>query len=200
MITKQELYRQFVHALLGIVIVIGYYFDIITPLVLFLLLIIAGITSILIRRIKIPVISWFIEKLEREDVKKDFPGKGMFFFFLGTLLCVKLFSKDIALASIMILALGDSVSHIVGVQFGRLRNIFNIKGKKLLEGTIAGIIAGFVGALIFVPLTEALIGSLTAMIMEVIDIYLNDKQIDDNLIVPLVAGTAIYLARIYLFI
>ncbi len=40
-------------------------------------------------------------------------------------------------------------------------------------------------------------GAAAAMIAEVIEIDLNKNQLDDNLIVPLVAGTAIYLVRVY---
>lgn len=110
---------------------------------------------------------------------------------------MQLFDKDIALAAIMILALGDSISHIVGERFGHIRNIFNGNSKKLFEGTLAGTAAGTLGALLFVPFPEALVGSFAAMIAEVIEIDLNSKPLDDNLIVPLVAGTVIMIMRKY---
>jgi len=117
----------------------------------------------------------------------------MIFFFVGVLLAIQLFDQNIALAAIMVLALGDSVSHIIGAQFGKLRNIFNIKSKKLFEGTVAGTIAGFIGAASFVPIPEAFLGSFAAMIAEVIQIDLNETTLDDNMIVPLVAGTVMLL-------
>ena len=95
-------------------------------------------------------------------------------------------------------SLGDSISHIVGGKYGRLRNLFNGKSKKLYEGTIAGTLAGFLGALIFIPATEAFLASFTAMVAEVIKIDFNDHTLDDNLVVPLVAGTVIFLLRTYL--
>lgn len=129
---------------------------------------------------------------------KKFPGKGVIFFFVGVLLSLQLFEKDIALASIMVLSLGDSVSHLIGKSFGRIKNIFNGDGKKLLEGTLAGTLAGFFGALVFVPFPEAFLGAFGAMIVEVVKIDFNDLTLDDNLVVPLVAGTIMFLLRTYL--
>ena len=98
----------------------------------------------------------------------------------------------------MVLALGDSVSHLVGQGFGKIRNIFNSNGTKLLEGTLFGTLAGFLGAFIFVPLPEAFLGSAGAMIAEVIKIDFNDHTLDDNIVVPLVAGTIMLLISRFL--
>jgi dolichol kinase len=76
--------------------------------------------------------------------------------------------------------------------------MFNGKSRKLFEGTIAGTAAGIVGAVVFVPLSAAVVGSFLAMVAEVVEFDLNGKPLDDNLIVPLVAGTTMYLMRIYL--
>jgi dolichol kinase len=199
MLTKQEIGRQIVHAFSGILAVTLIYYDILSPLAIFLLIIVGILVSMLSKRIKLPFFSQFLDIFEREEERKKFPGKGMIFFFIGILLVVQLFSEDIALAAIMILALGDSVSHLVGERFGQIKNIFNGKSKKLLEGTLAGTMTGFLGALIFVPLPEAFLGSLGAMIAEVIKIDFNDHTLDDNLVVPLVAGTIMFLLRTYLW-
>jgi dolichol kinase len=122
----------------------------------------------------------------------------MIFFFAGVLLVIKLFPKDIALASIMVLTFGDSISHLVGERFGRIKNIFNGRSRKLFEGTIAGTLAGFFAAVFFVPVPEAFLGSAVAMIAEVIQIDLNHYPLDDNLFVPLAAGTVMFLVRIYI--
>jgi dolichol kinase len=165
---------------------------------LFLGIVIGGLASLLSKRIKLPGFNWFLLHLEREDMRNTFPGRGLIFYFVGVLLCIELFPKDIALASIMILALGDSFSHIIGETLGQIKNIFNGHSRKLFEGTLAGFIFGFFGALLFVPYPEAFIASFAAMVAEVIDIDLNGKHLDDNLIVPLVAGTVMVLMRTYL--
>jgi len=109
----------------------------------------------------------------------------------------QLFEKDIALASIMILAFGDSISHLYGEKFGRIRNAISGDPRKLLEGTFAGTVAGALAAALFVPFPEAFLGSLAAMLLEVVKIDFNDLTLDDNLIVPLVAGTIMVLIRRY---
>ena len=193
---KGEIIRQVIHILVGLGIAGLYWLDIISPFAVFLGVVIGGLVSLISKRVKLPVFSWFLARYERNGEK--FPGRGMVFFFVGVLLVMKLFTKDIALAAIMILALGDSVSHLWGGCFGKLRNIFNLKGRKWFEGTIIGMVAGFAGAALFVGLIEAFLASFAAMAFEVIDIDLNGRHLDDNLIVPLVAGTVIFLLRRYL--
>jgi phytol kinase len=196
MLSKFELRRQLMHIFVGVLAVILLYFDILRAWSIFLLIIVGILASLLSKRIRVPFFSYFLELFERKD-DKNFPGKGMIFLFIGILLVLKLFDKDIALAAIMVLALGDSISHIFGAQFGKIKNLFNGDGKKLLEGTLAGTVMGFLGAVIFVPVPEAFMGSLVAMIAEVVKFDLNDATLDDNLIVPLVAGTVMFLVRMY---
>ncbi|MBS3116773.1 hypothetical protein J4421_04220 [Candidatus Woesearchaeota archaeon] len=200
MLTKQETGRQLLHVGIGLLTGLFIYLDILTPLALFLLIIVGLLASLLSKRIRLPLFSFFLDHFEREEQKKAFPGKGVIFFFIGVLFAMKLFSKDIALAAIMILTLGDSVSHLVGERFGQIKNIFNGDGKKLLEGTLAGTMAGFLGAVLFVPAPEALLGSFSAMLVEVVKIDLNENTVDDNLVVPLVAGAVIFLLRKYSFL
>ena len=126
-------------------------------------------------------------------MRTRFPGRGTLFFVIGSLLVIQLFELKIALAAIMVLTLGDSVSHLFGAQFGQIKNIFNGKSRKLLEGTLAGTVAGFFGAMLFVPIPEAFLGSLGAMIAEVVQIDFNEKTLDDNMVVPLVAGTVMLI-------
>jgi len=198
MLSYKELQRQLMHILVGLITVLLIKIEILTPLAIFLIIIIGILTSFISKRINLPIISTFLNYFEREEIKNKFPGKGVIFFFIGVLLVLQLFEQDIALASIMILTLGDSVSHIIGSKYGKLKNLFNKKGKKLYEGTIAGILAGFLGAILFVPVSEAFLASFTAMVAEVIKIDFNDQTLDDNLVVPLIAGTTIFLIRTYL--
>jgi len=193
MLSLLELKRQLMHILVGLVTVALIYYDILSPFSLLLLIITGIMLSFLCKRVQIPIISTFLDHVEREEQRRKFPGKGTIFFFIGVLLSLQLFERDIACASIMILTLGDSISHMFGAQFGKIKNIFNGKSQKLLEGTLAGTLAGFFGALFFVPIPEAFLGSLGAMIAEVIKIDFNDTTLDDNLVVPLIAGTVMVL-------
>ena len=56
-------------------------------------------------------------------------------------------------------------------------------------------IAGFIGAIIFVPWPEALAAEFFAMLVEGIEIKIGADEIDDNLIIPLVAAIAISAVR-----
>jgi len=198
MLTKQEFYRQIVHLMVGVGTAILIYYDILSSLALFLLIVVGVLASLISKRKPLLGFSFFLHHLERKEQQKTFPGRGLIFYFVGVLLVVKLFPKDIALASIMVLAFGDSISHIVGERFGQIKNIFNGKSKKLFEGTLAGALVGFLAAAIFVPFTQAFLGSFAAMIAEVIEIDFNQQPLDDNVVVPLVAGTVMYLVGAYL--
>lgn len=197
MLTIQEICRQFLHILIGISALLLIHYRLLSSLSLLLLIIIGIMASFLSKRIWLPGFSFFLRHLEREEVKKTFPGKGLIFFFIGILLSIRLFEPDIASASILILTFGDSVSHVVGSGLGQLKNIFNGNSRKLFEGTLAGIIAGFCGAIFFVSPTEAFLACFAAMAAEVIQIDFNKYTLDDNVVVPLVAGTVISLLRLY---
>ncbi|MBI2124510.1 hypothetical protein HYT92_01840 [Candidatus Pacearchaeota archaeon] len=93
----------------------------------------------------------------------------------------------------MILALGDSISHLYGLNYGRIR--YPLSKTKFLEGTIAGFAAGFLGALIFLPWHQAFLASFAAMIVEAIEIKVGANQVDDNLVVPVVAGAVAWAFR-----
>lgn len=193
-----ELRRQIFHILFGLVVVYLIYFGIFTERIMFLIIIVGFLLSLISKYIRLPLVGWFLDNFERQENMKLFPGSGMLFFMIGALLSLKLFGENIALASIMILTVGDSVSHIIGSEFGATKNPLSNSGRKLLEGTLAGILVGFVAALVFVRPLEALLASIGAMIAEVVELDLNKRPVNDNIVVPVAAGTIIFLARKYL--
>lgn len=196
-IMKLEIRRQTFHLVMGLLVVAGVYYNILDSVKIFVLLIAGIVLSLLCKKYELPIIYPLMRFFGRDEEIRKFPGKGAIFFFVGVLLAIKLFPKDVALAAIMILALGDSIGHIVGRKFGKTKSPFT-SGDKLLEGTIIGFAVGFLGAMIFVSPWEALLAALFAMIAESIEFDLNKAPVDDNIIVPLVAGTVVYLMRLYL--
>jgi len=185
MFTKLEIKRQLVHILLGITLVILLNFNLINSTVIFVIFIIGLALSLSSRKLHIPIIYGFLKIFDRKEDLESFPGKGAIFYFLGAFLVVFIFPKNIALASIMILALGDSVSRLVG-PYGYLKHPFH--NEKFFEGVIVGSIFGFLGALIFVSWILALAGSLISMLLEGIDLRIKGFKIDDNLLIPLIAS------------
>ena len=193
-INEFELNRQLFHILLGMVIVALLVYDFIDKNKILVIIIIGLILSYLSKKTKIPIIYQLLQKFERREDIAKFPGKGIIFYFIGIYIALSLFPKDIAMASILVLALGDSISHLYGLHYGKIKHPFS--RTKFLEGTIAGFIFGFIGAFVFLPWWEAVLASLAAMIVEAIEMKIGTQQVDDNLIVPLVAGAAVWMVRL----
>lgn len=156
---------------------------------LFFALIIGIALSLLSLKVKLPIIHYMLLRFEKPQYLNKFPGKGALFFVAGCLLVLKLFSAnlEIVFASIAILTFGDSVSHLVGL--GAKKRI----AKRDIAGTIAGIIAAFIAASFFVKPLLALTAALTAMVAENISVRVGLEEVDDNVIIPLIAGTVIFL-------
>jgi len=190
-IDSLELKRKILHMLVGISALLLLIYNIITPLIIFIVLIAGIFVSLLSLKIRIPLISWFLDNFERDKDKNRLPGKGVIFAFIGVLLVLQLFEKNIALASLAILTFSDSISLLIGKYFGKTKSILN--KNKNIEGTIAGILIGPIFACFFVPFYLAFAGSLTAGISELLTIKIGNIKIDDNLIIPLAAGTIIFL-------
>jgi len=185
MLIKLELKRQLIHILLGLFLVFFLKINLINATTILFIFIVGLTLSFFSRRFHIPLVYDFLKIFERKADLEKFPGKGAVSYVFGAYIAVLIFPKDIAMASIMILALGDSVSRLVG-PYGYLKHPFT--NVKFFEGAIAGAIAGFLGALYFVPWLQALIASIVAMLIEGIDLKIKGFKIDDNLLIPIVAG------------
>ena len=187
---KFELRREIFHLLVGISIIIGVIYIPYAQFIGFGILIIGAFLSFLSTQYQIPLISKSLCLFERE-CNKNFPGKGVLFFFIGSLISLQIFEKNVALASILILTFADPVSHFIGSNFGKYKTELN--KKKNLEGTFSGIIIGTLFASFFISPLVAFFGSFFAMILELAGIAMGNTQIDDNLIIPLVAGTVMHI-------
>ena len=193
---KLELRRQIFHLVFGVTIVMLLKFMLIDEIVIALVLILGFAVSQLSKTFKIPIIYQFLLLFERKEEIKKFPGKGVLFYLVGILIVLIIpFSMEIALASILILAFGDSVSHVFGIHFGKTRTIFS--DRKFLEGSFAGFIAAFIGAKLFLPWHEAFAASFVAMVAENIGIRFGATQIDDNMFIPLIAATTVWIVRFF---
>jgi dolichol kinase len=183
-----ELRRQAAHLLIGISIVFLLKLQLLNTHLLFMITIIGGVFVLIARKVRIPVIHTLLEYFERPHHMARFPGRGSFFLILGAALTMLIFDRDIALAAIMIMAVGDSVTNIVGRYFGKIHNPLN--AKKKLEGTGVAIIFATLAAFYFVPLWPAFVASAISMTIESIDLGWKrfEVEIDDNVVIPLVAG------------
>ncbi len=197
-----EITRQIMHIILGLVIIciillLGRDLSLIVLFIIFCMSILLSILIIFFRPIsRYPVIRFFLSHISRDYDRKKFPAKGLIFFLAGCVLVLKLFSLDIALASIIILTFGDSVSTLTGL-FGKARYNTRLFGRfKTIYGTLLGIIVSFLVVLIVIDIVYALIAAVFGMVAEAISIKLGEEEADDNLIIPVVAGTAVFLAKL----
>jgi len=194
MASKFEFRRGLFHIICGIIIILLLKFEFLTKWLLLVLTIGLLMISLISRRYRIPVIYWFLQQFDREEDIKKFPAKGAFFYITGVTIVVFLFPQDIALASIAILAIADPVSRFIGVHFGKVKH--PLDSAKFIEGAIAGIITGFLAAVIFVRPAEAFFAALFAMIAEGIEIKYGMHRVDDNIVIPIAAAVVIKLTRI----
>ena len=190
-----EVKRKIAHILLGVLIVLMLFFDIINKIHIFFLTILIIILSFLNKKHKIPIVYRLMHTLERDENVGKFPGKGLIFYFIGVFLVLSFFPLDIAIPAILILAFADSVGHLFGIKYGKKKHPY--VSTKFVEGWIAGFIAGFIAAFVFVPWPEALAASFFAMLVEGIEIKIGAEEIDDNLLIPLVAASAIWAVRFF---
>jgi len=189
-IEELELRRKIMHILVGIGSLLLLIYGIITPFVAFIILVIGIFVSLFSLRIKIPIISQALDKFERDADRKKLPGRGVIFAVAGSLLALQLFPLEIAYASIIILTFADPISYLVG-RLGKTKSF--IDKRKNIEGNIAGFLISSLLALFFVHPILAISGALVAMLFESLIIEIQKIELDDNLIMPLAAGTTMLL-------
>jgi len=183
---KTELRRQFVHGLgsLGAVILAFLGRDL---MVAFILLAVACITIMASHRGRIESSFWklferFVKSHERQN---EGPFMGAITFCIGALLAVVLFSQQVAMLAIIILAVGDSVSTLIGKLYGRHKLPYN-KGKSW-EGSTAFLISTLI---IFMFALDPIKAVEMALLMTVVESL---PKLNDNITIPVAVGFALML-------
>ncbi|HBB03052.1 MAG: phosphatidate cytidylyltransferase [Candidatus Peregrinibacteria bacterium GW2011_GWF2_38_29] len=147
--------------------------------------------SLFLKYVKIPIFHAFHCMFDRECDIKKFPGRGLIFMFAGSFAAYMLFPKNIAIASILTLAIGDSLTNIFGKYCGKIVSPFD--KSKNIEGTIIAFFITALGIIKFVSFQQAIVATLLAMLIEMVPIRVWKIKIDDNLLIPIVAGTIMSL-------
>ena len=125
---------------------------------------------------------YFFGRVLREEEKRNLMGSTYFLF--SSLLTILLFPKSIAIVSLLILTLSDTAGALVGKWIGKVR-IF----RKTLEGSMAFLLSSLVIVWSY-PQLNHLTGSLAALGATLIEVL--PIQVDDNLTIPIVAGTIMF--------
>lgn len=140
---------------------------------------------------KTPFIFSLLRLVEREKHIKKFPGKSAICFLFACAITAFIFPRDIAVASILILAFGDATSNLIGHHFGRTTT--PLHPIKKIEGPLIAIFIAAFAASFFVPFWYALLAATVAMILEFPEWVIFGVHIDDNLIIPLSSGITLLL-------
>ena len=123
---------------------------------------------------------------------RDFESReisGATFVLLGDLLAVWLFPRHVAIAAMLYLSICDAVASLVGRRFGRVR----FAGKSL-EGSAAFFLSAVIIGWLLLPgeLPAVLVGALVATVVEALPGRIGPLRLDDNLLIPLIAGTVLW--------
>ncbi len=121
----------------------------------------------------------FIFRFEREDIRNPFTGA--MFFYTGCALTFVFFPFAIASAACAMLAVGDSLSTLIGKKFGKHRI-----GGKTFEGSLANFFGSLLAGIFFVNPILSFTGALASSATELF------PKINDNLTIPIVSGLVMF--------
>ena len=182
---NREISRQLIHAFAGTIIIasvalLGRELSLLLAALIFF---IGLMLSMLVRvGVKADMLESLLKKVQR-DYEKHFTGFGALMFFLGMVLLLFFFQRmEVIIGALVVSVYGDAASTLVGKAVGKHK----IVGNYTLEGTLGGIIFSFALLSFLFPLHIALIVSVAGMLAELL-------PIDDNLSIPIVAGTVLSL-------
>ncbi|MBS3125337.1 hypothetical protein J4211_03735 [Candidatus Woesearchaeota archaeon] len=181
----RELKRKVIHVVAGLFLAVLVYHDLFS-LYFFVPLLVAGIVLAIVERYRrVPVVHELLCAYERPGCV--LPGKGALALLLGAILAVVLFDKKTAFVAILVLSIADPVSHIVGKYAGRKKHWLN--DRKMIEGTLAGIVLASIAVAFFISPVKSFIVSCIAMFFEIFE----HKFLDDNVVIPIVVGVSLKL-------
>ena len=184
MISFDEYIRKIIH-LFSLIIPFGYLYIITDKYLMVQILIVLNIIFLFcdIARHRIVWIQsifkyFFNDMLRRHELKGHLTGAT--WVLIGSLISILLFTKYVAIISLIFMSLGDTAAGLIGQKYGKHK-----VGNKTWEGFCAGLIICFIVSINFpfLPLKISLVGAFVAMTMELLPIPL-----DDNFKIPLGSG------------
>ena len=133
----------------------------------------------------------FYRIMRDAERKKDvFQPTGGMYVLLATILCLILFSKEVAIVSLTVMLVSDTCAAL----FGRVYGMRKIIKHKSTEGVLAFLVSALlvmVATNFIVPVTYAsIVACICATLVEMFD---EKVKIDDNVSIPLVVGIILTL-------
>jgi len=173
--------RQLIHIGFGLLFMVPLHLLGPIKFCLFLLAILIpglAVSACVRRGIYVPLITELVETFERPE-EMELPGQGTLHFLTGVLVATAIARQvQIVDVAIIVLAVGDGVSTIVGVPFGRTPLPHN--PDKSLEGSLAGFVSAAALASIWTRDPAAsVLASLVGTAVETL------PALNDNVTIPI---------------
>jgi dolichol kinase len=187
---KNELLRKTIHIFSSVIPFFYLYSDfettVIAVSILTVILILIDIFRLKLKKFNnfyLYVLNPILRKHEKINKKSIFTGGT--YIVIGYLICILVFPKEIAIASMFIAAYSDTAAAIIGKVYGRI-----FVKSKTVEGSIAFFVVG-VFVVLFTPKytqneNEIYIGFLALLITTIYELI--PVRLDDNIFVPLFFG------------
>ena len=121
---------------------------------------------------------FFNKMLKDHELKGEFTGAT--WVMISSTIVISIFSKNIAVLSLIFLSIGDTIAGLFGKSFGRIKI-----GKKTLEGFLAGFSSCLIIAYLYkpLPLHITVFGAFFGMLIEILPL-----PFDDNLKIPITSS------------
>ncbi len=129
----------------------------------------------------------YLGQVMRGDESRQFCGAS--YVMLSVVLCTWLYPKPVAIAAMFTLSISDTLASLVGQ---------SVRGPGLFGKSLAGSTAFLVSALVIMlaclpgRILAAITAAVVATIVEALPLRIGATRLDDNLTVPLSAGTVLW--------
>lgn len=134
----------------------------------------------------------YFRRIMRENELNEWSATT--YLFYGVTLVIFVFPREVATLAVGLLAFGDPISSIIGVQYGKDK----ILGNKSLQGTMAGFITCTIVAAMFyyskgLMLERLVLVSILSGFIGAISELIPVGKIDDNFSFPVIAACLLYI-------
>ncbi len=125
----------------------------------------------------------FLRNKERQH--NHFTVSGSIYVLMAAFLCTILFTKVIAIISLTVMLVSDSLAAIIGKAFGRHK----IYKNKTFEGSFTFLLSALIITMLFNPVYTFSYASVVACILAAfMELFEQWLKIDDNVSIPLTIG------------
>lgn len=118
----------------------------------------------------------------KETSREHFQFTGAIYVLLSSLVCLCIFSKEVAAIALTVMLISDSAAALVGRSLGKHK----IYKNKSLEGTMAFFLSAIAINLLFWPVYPfSWVSVLACLVATLAEVYEDKIEIDDNLSIPI---------------